>query len=82
MIDSLQQEPLNFEFEYKGATVKGEAMAIPQTCHEGVCFEYDVFINNRHLGIIKRRKSGWKMDNAQDEKFINAIGKAIESVST
>ena len=82
MIKSLQQDPIHFEFVYKNATITGEAMPIPQTCHEGMCSEYDVFINNRHLGIIKRRKSGWKMDNATDERYINTIGKAIDAASS
>lgn len=78
MIADLQKEPLQFEFEYKSSTVEGEAMPISQTCQEGSCSEYDISISNRHLGIIKRRKSGWKMDNAPDLKFIQAIGKAVE----
>ena len=54
-----------------------EALPIEATCLDGICTEFDIFFNNHQFGIIKRRKSGWKMDNAQDPKFINAIGKAI-----
>jgi hypothetical protein len=78
MIKDLQKEPVKIEFEYDGDIIKGEVLPISQTCHEGICSEFDIFINNRHTGIIKRRKSGWKMDNAPDQKFINAVGKAIE----
>jgi hypothetical protein len=81
MIADLKQKPLQLEFIYKEKTIKAEALAISQTCHEGVCSEYDIFINNRHYGIIKKRKSGWKMDNATDEKFITALGKSIEAYS-
>jgi hypothetical protein len=55
-------------------------MPISQTCHEGFCSEMDITINNRHFGIIKRRKSGWKMDNAADPKLIDIIGKTIEAL--
>jgi hypothetical protein len=80
MIKDLKKKPLPLEFEYKDEIIKGEAMPISQTCHDGICSEYDIFINNRHEGIIKMRKSGWKMDNASDQKLINAIGKAISKM--
>jgi hypothetical protein len=79
MINGLEKEPLKLEFEYGKGKVKAEAMAIDQSCQGKDCFEYDIFINNRHFGIIKKRKSGWKMDNATDLKFIDALGKAIEA---
>jgi hypothetical protein len=80
MIKNLQQDPLQLEFEYKENTIIAEALPVAATCLDGVCTEFDIFLNNHHFGIIKRRKSGWKMDNAADEKFINAIGKAIAAV--
>lgn len=80
MIAGLQKKPFELEFDYKGDSIKAEAMPISQTCQNGICAEFDVFIDNRHFGIIKRRKSGWKMDNAKDEKLVNAIGKAIEEM--
>lgn len=78
VIKSLQREPIKLDFLYKKQEMTAEALPVTQTCHEGLCAEYDIFLGNRHFGIIKRRKSGWKMDNAKDEKFIKAIGKAIE----
>ena len=80
MIADLENEPLELEFIFKETEIKAEAMPISATCHEGLCMEFDISISNRHLGIIKRRKSGWKMDNAPDQKLINAIGKAIENL--
>jgi hypothetical protein len=80
MIKNLQVEPLQLEFEYKESKITAEALPITATCLDGVCTEFDIFLNNHHFGIIKRRKSGWKMDNAKDEKFINALGKAISAV--
>lgn len=80
MINDLQKKALEFEFEYQGSAMKAEAMPISQTCMEGGCSAYDISVNNKHLGIIKQRKSGWKLDNAPDPKFIQAIGKAIESL--
>jgi hypothetical protein len=78
MIRDFQEEPLHFELEYRSEKLKGEAIAVQASCHEGKCFEYDVSINNRHLGMFKHLKSGWKMDNAEDPKLIAAIGKAMD----
>jgi hypothetical protein len=80
MIRDLEIEPVILDFEYKEQKFKGEAMPISLSCREKVCLEFAVSLNNRHLGIIKHLKSGWKMDNAPDPKLINAIGKEIESV--
>jgi hypothetical protein len=79
MIINLQQTPLLLTFEYDKSLVTVEALPITATCVDGVCGEYDIFIDSHHFGIIKHLKSSWKMDNAKDPKFINAIGKAIES---
>jgi hypothetical protein len=69
---------VTFEFEYEGELYTGEAMPIIQTCYEGVCAELDVSVNDQSIGIIKRLKSGWKIDGAKDQKFVAAIGEAIE----
>ena len=53
-------------------------MPISQTCVDGVCSELDVTINDQSIGIIKRLKSGWKIDGAKDQKFVDAIGERIE----
>jgi hypothetical protein len=78
MIRNLQKAALKLSILYKDKEIEAEALPVLQSCHDDVCTEFDIFVGNRHLGIIKRRKSGWKMDNAKDEKFISAIGKAIQ----
>lgn len=77
-IAQLQKEPIPIQFEYEGEIYEGEAMPISQTCIDGVCAELDVTINDQHIGIIKRLKSGWKIDGAKDQKFVDAIGERIE----
>lgn len=78
LIMQLQKEPLEIVFEYEGKIYKGEAIPISQTCFEGVCSELDVSVNDQHIGIIKRLKSGWKIDGAKDQKFVSLIGEKIE----
>jgi hypothetical protein len=76
-ICALEQEPVPLQIEYDGKTYKGEAVPIPETCHDGVCPELDITLNDEHLGILHNMKSGWKMDEVQDQKRINAIGQEV-----
>jgi hypothetical protein len=79
IIMQLEKEPLPIEFEYNEKVYKGEGMPLSQTCQDDVCEEFDITLNDEHFGIIRRMKNGWKMNEVQDKKFINAIGKAIET---
>jgi len=76
-IAQLQKEPVPLQIEYDGKTYKGEAVPIPETCHDGLCPELDITLNDEHLGILHNMKSGWKMDEVQDQKLINAIGQEV-----
>lgn len=78
-IAQLEKDPLPIEFEYKGEIYKGEAVPISQTCVDGSCSEFDVSINDQHIGIIKRLTNNWKIDGAKDQKFVDAVGKEIEN---
>ena len=78
LIMQLQKEPIPIQFKYEGGTYKGEAMPISQTCIDGVCSELDITINDESIGIIKKMKNGWKIDRAEDKKFVDAIGEEIE----
>jgi len=82
MIADLERKPVTFSIVYKDRVLKGEALPVTASCEGKNCFEYEVAIGNRHLGILKYRKTGWKMDNAPDPKFIEAVGKAIEAAIT
>jgi hypothetical protein len=77
-IAQLEKEPVPIEFEYEEQVYKGEAVPVSQTCVDGSCSEFDVSINDEHVGIIKRMTHNWKIDGAKDQKFVDAIGKEIE----
>ncbi|MGX5816669.1 hypothetical protein ACWKWU_00645 [Chitinophaga lutea] len=77
MIHELEQKVVPLEFEFDGQTWKGEAVPVPGTCHDGVCFALDVTLNDEHLGIIRSLKSGWKLDHDEDRKLAAAIGEEI-----
>jgi len=76
IIEQLEKEPIPLEFEYKGATYKGEAIPIAETCAEDVCYEADVTLNDENLGIIRCTKSGWKLDRS-DQELTEKIGNEI-----
>jgi hypothetical protein len=78
MITQLEKEPVPIQFEYKGKTYKGEGIPIPEACHDGVCFELDVSLNNGPVGTLHRMKSGWKMDGVTDQKLVDMIGEAVQ----
>jgi len=80
-IAQLQKEPVPIAFEYEGKVFRGEAVAVSQTCDNGLCFEYDVSINDQHMGIIKRMTNNWKIDGAKDQKFVDLIGEQIEKTN-
>ena len=77
-IRQLEEEVVPIEIEYDGKTFKGEGVPIPETCHDGVCFQLDITLNEESLGIIRSGKTGWKMDNIKDQKFVDAIGNEIQ----
>jgi hypothetical protein len=77
-IHQLESETIPLEFEYNGVTYKGEGVAIPGTCEADVCFQLDVTLNDENYGIIRSGKSGWKMDNVNDNKFVEALGNEIQ----
>ena len=77
LIAQLEKDPVPLEVEYNGQVYIGEAVPVSQTCHDGVCDELDVSLNDEHLGVIKCTKSGWKMDSAEDQGLIDAIGEEI-----
>ena len=78
LIEQLEKEPIPLAFEYDGKKFTGEATPIPQTCFEGSCAELDISLNDRHIGIIKRMKNNWKIDNAEDQKMVDVIGAVLD----
>lgn len=76
-IAQLEKEPVPLEIEYNGEVFTGEAIPVSQTCHDGVCDELDITLNDKNLGILKCTKGGWKMDTIKDQKFVNAIGEEV-----
>jgi hypothetical protein len=79
MIEQLEKEPIPLKFTYNDQQYTGDAMPVGQTCHDGICEELDVTLNDASMGIIRRMKNSWKLDGVTDKKLIAAIGNAIEA---
>jgi hypothetical protein len=78
MIARLRAAPVTLDFEYDGKRYKGEAVPVTQACVEGICYEYEINLNGEYKGIIRKAKTGWKMNEVPDLKFIKAIGEQVD----
>jgi hypothetical protein len=73
-LKALRAKPVPLEFEFNGQTMKGEAVPVKSGCHDGICDQHQITLNNEAVGLIRCTKSGWRMSGVQDEKLIEAIG--------
>ena len=77
MVAQLENEPVPIKFTYKDAEYKGEGIPVPGTCSNGVCYDLDINLNGRHVGMMHRLKNNWKMEGVEDKKFVEAIGEVV-----
>jgi hypothetical protein len=77
IIEGLEKDPIIFEFDYKEKTYRVEAAPVAQTCFEDGCIQFEITLDDEHIGIIQRQKNGWKMEQLSDKGLVNAIGKEI-----
>ncbi|HMJ70818.1 MAG TPA: hypothetical protein VK508_18075 [Cyclobacteriaceae bacterium] len=81
MIAEIEREPqkaisIPLEFEHKGKGYKGMGVPVMSSCEGGVCKQLDVTLNNKHLGVIKCTKKGWKLTDVP-QGLANAIGNEV-----
>ena len=82
MIVELEREPekalpIPIEFEYRGTPYKGMGIPMISSCEDGVCKQMDITLNNKHLGVIKCTKNGWRLTDTP-QGLANAIGQEIQ----
>ncbi len=77
MVAQLEKKPVPIKFTYREVEYKGEGVPVPGTCNNGVCYDLEINLNGRHVGILHRLKNSWKIEGVEDEKFVNAIGDVI-----
>lgn len=81
LISDLEKQPeimktVPLEFTYRGKDFKGEGIPLLSGCHDGVCFQLDIILNDDHLGIIRCTPKGWKITGIT-QGLVNAIGNEI-----
>lgn len=79
MIAQLKQKPIPLEIIVGNQNYEGEAIPIMATLVDDIHYEFEIILNNKNLGIIRRMKSGWKIDTLADKKLIREIGKQLQS---
>jgi hypothetical protein len=77
MILQLEVEPIELQFDYKDKAYRGEAVPITQSCEDGGCEEWDISLNDAHIGILRKMKSGWKLQEIEDRRLVKIIGEQI-----
>jgi len=77
MVAQLEKEPVPIKFTYKDVEYKGEGVPVPGACSNGVCYDLDINLNGRHVGMLHRLKNNWKIEGVEDEKFVEAIGDVV-----
>ena len=77
MVAQLEKSPVPLKFTYKDVEYTGEGIPVPGTCKDDVCYDLDINLNGRHIGILHRLKNSWKIEGVEDEKFVNTIGDIV-----
>lgn len=82
IIEELEKEPeelvpVPLQFEYQKKKYSGTAVPVLSSCDEGVCFELDITLNDKHLGIIRNTEKGWKISEVKSQGLANTIGQQI-----
>lgn len=70
-------EHVPIDFTYNGIHYTGEAIPISSSCKDGVCFDLEVTLNGKFIGMIHSTLNGWRMEKMDDQDFADKIGEEI-----
>ena len=81
-IDELEKEPektvpVPLAFEYRNKKYKGVGIPVMSSCADGVCQQVDITLNNKHLGVLRQTKSGWRIPDVP-QGLTTAIRKEVQ----
>jgi hypothetical protein len=82
MIKQLEARSIPLQFEYNEHEFRGEAVPILPSHHEGLFYDYDIFLNGAPFGILHRLKNNWKIEGVDDKKLVAVIGDAVDEKSS
>jgi len=69
--------PVPLNFEYRKKKYKGVGIPVMSSCENGVCQQVDITLNKKHVGVLKRTKSGWRIPDVP-QGLTTAIRKEVE----
>lgn len=72
-----QLTPIPLKVEYKDKLYEGTAMPVPTACENGACFDLDITLNKKHIGVMRRTAGKWKITELKNQGLTNAIGEQI-----
>jgi hypothetical protein len=75
--DPNKTEIIELDITFKDKQYKGMAVPMIDSCSNGICREFDITLNDKHLGIIRCTKDGWRMTNVKPQALVNASGEEI-----
>lgn len=75
--DPEQLTPIPLSVEYKNTLYQGTAVPVPTACEDGVCYNLDITLDQKHLGVMRYDGKKWKITELKPQGLVNAIGDQI-----
>jgi hypothetical protein len=72
-----QLTPIPLKIEYKNKLYQGNAIPVPTACENGACYDLDITLNKKHIGVMHRAGDQWKITELKSQGLANAIGEQI-----
>lgn len=72
-----QMTPIPLKVEYRHKLYEGTAVPVPAACENGACYDLDITLNKKHIGVLRRTGDKWKITELQSQGLANAIGEQI-----
>lgn len=72
-----QMTPIPLNIEYKNQSYQGTAVPVLTACDDGACFNLDITLNKKHMGILRYADGKWKISEIKSQGLVNALGNHI-----
>lgn len=74
-----QLTPIPLRLEYRNKHYEGTAVPVPGACAKGACYRLDITLNRKHLGILRRTGTQWKLSALKSTGLVRAIGAQVSA---
>ncbi len=72
-----QLTPIPLKIDYQNKIYEGTAVPFPASCAKGACFDLDITLNKKHIGVMRRSGEKWKITEIKSQGLVKAIGMQI-----